>query len=294
MVKVTESIESRRLTTGGNASYERIYNVTGSYDTSTVRDAVIAVAPSSFGTQATDTDNTPYLVLDTIEVEPVVVDENGSGIDLWKATVTYKRQRSIEEDNSESFDTSAGTQHITQSIQTIARYGYAPDCGGAIGVTNDSVEGVDITVPTLNFTERHFYKEFTWSQRKTVADLTGTVNLKPFREFLSGQVLFLGATGSRSDRKPETPWEVTYQFAAQPNVQGLVVGNITGINKYGWQYMHIRYQATDATVGDSDDPFADPAQTFRIQYPVGVYIEQVYPYGDFELLGEDFREDTVK
>ena len=283
-IAVTESVESRRLTTGGNASYERLYNVTGSYDTAVVRDAVIAVAPAAFGTQATDTDNTPYLVLDNIELEPIAVDENGTGIDLWKATVSYRRQRSVEEDASESFDTSAGTQHITQSIQTIARYGYAPDCGGAIGVTNDSVEGVDITVPVLNFTERHFYDDVTWEQRRIIADLTGTVNLYQFREFSSGQVLFLGATGSRSDRKPETPWEVTYQFAAQPNQQNLVVGNITGITKLGWQYMHIRYQAADAV---------SSGETFRIQYPVGVYVEQVYHYGDFQLLGAPFVEDIL-
>jgi hypothetical protein len=290
MATVTESVESRRLTTGANASYERIYNVTGSYDTATVRDAVIAVAPSSFGTQATDTDNTPYLVLDTIEVEPIVVDESGSGIDLWKATVYYKRQPSIEQENSESFDTSGGTQHITQSIQTIYRYGYAPDCGGAIGVTNDSVEGVDIVVPVFNFTERKFYADVTWLQRRIIADLTGTVNLKTFREFSSGQVLFLGASGSKSDRLPETPWEVTYQFSAMPNQQNLTVGAITNITKLGWQYMHVRYQATDATIGDSLDPLGEVGQTFRIQYPVGVYIEQVYHYGDFELLGEDFVE----
>ena len=283
-IAVTESVESRRLTTGGNASYERLYNVTGSYDTAVVRDAVIAVAPAAFGTQATDTDNTPYLVLDNIELEPIVVDKNGTGIDLWKATVSYRRQRSIEEDASESFDTSAGTQHITQSIQTVLRYGYAPDCGGAIGVTNDSVEGVDITVPVLNFTERHFYDDVTWEQRRIIADLTGTVNLYQFREFSSGQVLFLGATGSRSDRKPETPWEVTYQFAAQPNQQNLVVGNITGITKLGWQYMHIRYQAADAV---------SSGETFRIQYPVGVYVEQVYHYGDFQLLGAPFVEDIL-
>jgi len=286
-IEVTELFESRLLTTGENASYELKYKVTGSEDVSDMRDTVIATVPSSIGTQATDSDNTPYLVLENVQLEPI-------GPLLWFATVTYKRQPSIEDDNSISFDTTGGTQHITQSILTVGRYGYAPDCGGAIGVTNDSVEGVDITVPVFNFTERHFYSDFTWTQIKTIANLTGTVNLNPFREFLSGQVLFLGATGSKSDRKPETPWEVTYQFSVQPYLTITSIGDIHNVVKQGWQYMHVRYQATDATVGDSLDPFADPAQTFRIQYPVGVYIEQVYNYGDFDLLGEDFREDTVE
>jgi len=123
--------------------------------------------------------------------------------------------------------------------------------------------------------------------------LTGKVNLLSFREFEPGQVLFLGASGSKSNRKAGTPWEVTYQFAAQPNFLNMTVGTITGINKLGWEYMHVRYQAVDATIGDDDDPFSVPAQTFRIQYPVGVYIEQVYEYADFELLGENFVEERI-
>ena len=282
-IEVTELFESRKLTTGESASYELKYKVTGSEDVSDMRDAVISTVPAAFGTEETDTDDTPYLVRDTISLEPI-------GPLLWFATVTYERETSLDDEASESFDTSGGTQHITQSIQTIARYGYAPDCGGAIGVTNDSVEGVDITVPVFNFTERHFYADVTWLQRRIIADLTGTVNLKPFREFESGQVLFLGASGSKSNRKPGTPWEVTYQFSVQPYLTITRIGDIHNVVKKGWQYMHVRYQATDATVGDSLDPFADPAQTFRIQYPVGVYIEQVYHYGDFQLLGDEFNE----
>ncbi len=58
-----------------------------------------------------------------------------------------------------SFETGGGSQHIVQSIANIARYpaagGTAPDFRGAIGVTADSVEGVDIQVPIYTFSESH-------------------------------------------------------------------------------------------------------------------------------------------
>ena len=57
-----------------------------------------------------------------------------------------------------SFDTTGGTQHVTQSIATVGRYAppgkTAPDFKGAIGVTSDSVEGVDVVTPAFNFTLR--------------------------------------------------------------------------------------------------------------------------------------------
>jgi len=41
-----------------------------------------------------------------------------------------------------------GTEHITHTLQTVGRYPPGvPNYHGAIGVTPDSVEGVDITVP---------------------------------------------------------------------------------------------------------------------------------------------------
>jgi len=59
-----------------------------------------------------------------------------------------------------TFDTGGGTQHITQSFKTKGSYpapGFAaPDFRGAIGVTHEDVEGVDITVPVYNFSETHY------------------------------------------------------------------------------------------------------------------------------------------
>lgn len=99
--------------------------------------------------------------------------------------------------------------------------------------------------------------------------LTGRVNHAPFKGFAAGEVLFLGASGSQ---RGQEDWEVTFSFAASPNVTGLAVGQITGIAKKGWEYLWVRYEdAVDAHT--------------LVKQPAAAYVEQVYPYGDFALLG---------
>lgn len=44
-------------------------------------------------------------------------------------------------------------------------------------------------------------------------------------------------------------WVVTFSFAASPNAVELTVGDITGIDKKGWEYLWVRYQDAE----DEDD-----------------------------------------
>ena len=172
---------------------------------------------------------------------------------------------------------SGGTQHITQSLQTVGSYAppgkQAPDFKGAIGVTHDSVEGVDITIPVYNFSETHYIATaaVTGAYKAALFNLTGKVNDGAFRGFAIGEVLFLGASGSK---RGEDDWEITFRFAASPNVTGLTIGDITGIDKKGWEYMWVRY-------ADAEDAAAKAI----VKKPVAVYVEKVYETGDFAGLG---------
>jgi len=84
-------------------------------------------------------------------------------------------------------------------------------------------------------------------------------------------VLFLGASGSK---RSSEDWEITYRFASQPNRTGIVVGDITGISKKGWEYMWVRYRDTE-----------DGSAKALVKRPVAAYVEQVYRDGDFSQLG---------
>lgn len=197
--------------------------------------------------------------------------------EAWEGTVRYGAlEGPTFGDPSFTFDTSGGSQHITQSLGTVGAYaasGTPPSYQGAIGVTRDGVEGVDITVPQYSFSETHYFPVafVTEAYKQILFSLTGRTNVATFRGFLPGEVLFLGAGGSR---RGLDMWEITYRFAASPHATGLSVGSITGITKGGWDYLWVRYEDVE-----------DTAAQAIAKRPVAVYVERVYPLGNFSLLG---------
>lgn len=259
-VTVEEKWDSRETTLGEDASVDLRFIVRGTDDDVTAHANLLAFAPVLYG----------GLIRQTSHIERIAEF-------AWEGSVRYGLLEPPETgDSSFSFDTGGGTQHITQSLATVGAYsasGPPPNFRGAIGVTSDSVEGVDVTVPVYNFSETHYIDAalVTGAYKATLFYLTGTVNNAPFRGFAAGEVLFLGASGSK---RGQEDWEISYRFAASPNVTGLVVGTMTGIAKKGWEYLWVRYQDAE-----------DTAAKALVKRPVSVYVEQVYPYGNFAGMG---------
>ena len=206
----------------------------------------------------------------------------------WKVKAVYETDEdgggddtSPDEDEDTTvfaFDTGGGTKHLNQSLKTDGMYpDDAPDFGGAIGVDNEgNVNGVEVTMPVLNFTETHTLSgsRVSTSYKKTLAELTGSVNKSGFRGFSAGEVLFLGASGTKRSKKASAPWEITYRFAVSPNQAGFKVGDIQVSRKYGWDYLWVRYADKVAESGKN-----------VVKKPVAAYVEMVYPEGDFGRLG---------
>ena len=220
------------------------------------------------------------MVLDSLEVTERIND------DTWKVKAIYEAEDGETPDNPDTddetssfaFDTGGGTMHRNQSLKTVAKVpNDAPDFNGAIEVDNEgNVNGVDVTMPVLNFTETHTMagSRVSTSYKKSVAALTGTVNRSSFRGFAAGEVLFLGASGQKRSKKASAPWEITFRFAVSPNQSSLSVGKLKVSNKKGWDYLWVRYA----------DKVSDNRKNV-IKEPVAAYVEQVYPEGDFGNLG---------
>jgi hypothetical protein len=256
-VTIIEKFDSREATEGlEQPSAEMLFVVTGTEDESAVRATVESTVPGF------------YMGLPFQEYH---IKHLGNGI--WDASARFSKHDPKE--STFSFDTGGGTQHITQSIKTVAKYGTpghpAPDFKGAIGVTTDSVEGVDITVPVYNFTETHYLPSslVTPAYKALLFFLTGKVNKSLFKGFQAGEVLFLGASGSK---RGKDDWEITFRFAASPNVTNLKVGDIEGIDKRGWEYLWVRY-------ADAED------EKVLVKQPIAVYVERVYEEEDLNALG---------
>ncbi len=172
-----------------------------------------------------------------------------------------------------SFDTTGGSSHISQSLATNAFSGAtpAPDSKGAIGDNGDTVEGVDIPTPVYNFSETHLVPvaNVTPAYKATLFALTGTINGGFFKGFSNGEVLYLGTVGSLRNANY---WELSYSFAALPNITGVQIGDITGINKRGWDYLDIRREKDE-----------DSGKIVNV--PTAVYVHKVFEDGNFGFLG---------
>lgn len=197
--------------------------------------------------------------------------------EIWTCPITYSWQTRAVGESSYNFEIGGGSQKIQQSIQTVDSYAppgeTPPNHFGAINVTRQGIEGVDITLGTYQFSETHYFDidDVDAAFKLKIFAHAYTVNDSTFQGFAAGEVLFLGASGSQ---RGEQPWEITFKFAAIPNATGLSYGSITGIDKKGWDYLWVRYE---------DD--VDDTAFQLVKKPLAVYVEQVYPYTDLNDLG---------
>ena len=265
MATVQEGFFDRSEVVGDSA--EIPYIVFDADDEAEVKDACDAEIPDEYG----------ELRLKEVQIEERV------NARTWRVTASYRKPSwswsgGATPDSRFAFDTGGGSQHVTQSLETLGRYGpkASTKLGGAIGFDGKSVQGVDITVPVFSFSETHYFTddEITGDYKRTLFNLTGRYNGDTFRGFAVKEVLFLGAAGSRQGDDTNDLWEISFRFAASPNRSDLTVGDISGIAKGGWDYMWVQY------ADEADD---DTQQL--VKAPVAAYVERVYYAGDFSQLG---------
>lgn len=213
------------------------------------------------------------------------------GDDAWQVTINYEKNGADDDSQpnplrrSRSFDTSGGSQHKTQAYSVGSgttldfEYRYpssATNMSGAIGVDDNGVQGVDVVVPALTWTETYDVPStyVTSYYIRNVARLTGKVNNFSFRGFEAGEVLFLGASGSQEwdQEKGDGPWTLSFKFSASENQTGITIGSIGGIQKKGWHYLWVRYEPKVES-------------NSLLQQPKAVYVSKVYQDGNFSGLG---------
>jgi len=195
------------------------------------------------------------------------------GQDWWEGEVKYTWKESEDKDEDGwpkpvySFDTKGGTFHVSHSIKTVAQHSTTgeppPSFDGGIGVTKDKINGVDIVIPKLSFQETHHFpiEEVDGDFIKTLSRSTGKTNSDTFRTFEPGELLFLGASGS----KGETDVSVTYGFEASQNVEAMKIGSVADVSKKGHDYVWTYY--TDQ---------ADSSSGATVNKLRAVYVEQIY------------------
>lgn len=265
MVQIYEGDPSRESLFGGDSpSVDWNWVVLDTRDDLLVKRLVAATTPPAYD----------GLFLQTIAAKEIAPE-------AWECRAHYGVIKPGSSDTYKfSFDTTGGTQHITQSLETVIRYGRdgvgkATDHKGAIGVTDHDVAGCDIVVPKFAWQETWQLPLIThgWLYSQALKLLTGKTNAANFRGFPIGQVLFYGARGSASSKDPDLI-EITFNFGQSDDMDAQTIGEIQNVIKNGWQYLWVHYMEAHDETAKSIARRAD-----------GVYIERVYKPDDFSLLG---------
>lgn len=217
----------------------------------------------------------------------VAYDVSHTDGDCWEVTLQYETDVNEEEgeeqdDNPEplkrsrSFDTSGATTHLNVGLSESRFPPNAPNMRSAIGVDGETIAGVDIVIPQLQWAETYDvpHRFVSAAYVRNMADITGKVNSDGFRGFAAGEVLFLGCSGSQQadDDKGNGPWSLSYKFSASRNEAGIQVGPINGITKDGHDYLWAYYGSK-----------VENNTLFRV--PQYVYVTRVYKRTSFAALG---------
>lgn len=218
--------------------------------------------------------------LSPTESEVEEIDESG----IFTGTAVYV---SPEYGNREagsftlSFDIAGTTQRITQSRSTVASYtrpgSWVRSFGGALNVSSDgSVEGTDIIVPTVSYEFTKTYPDDQFEDGTFIRVLiaaVGSVNDDTWQGLDAGEALLSRVSGRR---RHDGKWDVTFGVAVSLNEEDLAVGEITGIDKEGWDYLWVYYAEEEKTTGGG--------QKYVGKVPVNAFVERIYRRTDYDLL----------
>lgn len=210
--------------------------------------------------------------------------------DTWKIRVSYADNVQTSGEDSETgergvttaFQIGGGMQHIETSLATVGKYWDSevyPSGGDYPGVIEPDADGnprgLDIPAPTFRFSENHVFRRsrMTTSFQKKLAYTVRCMNMRTFRGFEPGEVLFIGATSTQNGVGGDSKFTVTFNFEVQPNQQAIKIGNITVAKKLGWDYLWKMVESRSNTQG----------KVFK--RVVAVFVERIYNPVDFSVLG---------
>lgn len=151
----------------------------------------------------------------------------------------------------------------------------APWTGGAINITKDGIQGVDIPNAETKFTITLYLATLTKLQIKALDDIKQHVNAVPILawpcpDYAIGEVRF--ESWSKNDQGRENI-EVRLNFIREQNLTNITVGGITGINKRGHEYLWFECRE-----------FEDPISHTISKQPIYARVEQLFFWSDFQII----------
>jgi hypothetical protein len=289
MAYISETHESREISAGKSPGATLRYIITDTDDEKEALDLLQTTAPDYYqglvresrrvsptGNLYTWLGDVSYAVEDDEKANDVPSTPGGQ-----KSQAGQTNQTATVNESTFSFSVSMETVRITQSRSHIATYpSSAISYNGAIDYDGENVNGCEIIVPKTQFSQTKIWPstvtfQTLLTQVSTVA--AAPVNTDAFYGFEPGEVLFLGASGSRRGVSETSEWEISYEFAVAKNLVNYEVapGSDPAIiitSAHGWYYVSCEYR--------------DQEYSGRyVKLPYAAHVERVYDESAFSVLG---------
>ena len=291
MAAIAERKHGDSFSTGSNNTGKLAYQVRGATTLAEAKAAIAAVAAINMTVNSVD------YVLDGVQCD------EGEGGFLWNGSANYvwaggaALASKTPGDSTFAFDTGGGSSHVLQAICHISSTKCAgavvdpPDTGGAIGVTGDGqVMGCDIPARSFKFSVSKVLspEDITSAWLDAIYKGSGTVNNNDVTvgvmlegnvvglKFLAGELLFSGASGTI---RATGNSEIVFRMEGSPNVADVCKDwpvsskPAAAVPKKGWEYAWIMYYEV-----------AYASEYCLAKTPKAIYVDQVIPTCDFELL----------
>lgn len=277
-ITIVEVRRSRGHVSSAKPTARREYMAWGSNNGDTIEDAVDDVRPLTVN----------GLVIESVSADPREEDET-----VWDVVYNYATIGGGETPATKaeeiSFELGSMTVNITHNpfgLAATQKYApkdqTAPDFKGGIGWDGEQFTGIDRMFETFSFSITKQVPKATVEAAQYIRQLRDcafATNSAPFRGFAAGEVMFVGASGTK---RSETDYSVTFKFMAGKNLGSFQVGDIVvssgpggGPAKRAWDYLWVLYDEAEDTAAD-----------FTVKRPKAAYVEALYGSANFpSLLG---------
>lgn len=201
------------------------------------------------------------------------------GTNDWYGEVQYTYTSSgvsvsgSDNEESFSFDTGSNTETVITPLSSRVYGNNEIPTPKFINVDEEgNVRGIEVPAPAFEFTETHYLSNsyVSAAYKRGLANLRGAVNNARFRAWNPGEVMFMGASGSRSGSED---WQITFRFSVRLNENNKSVGGVS-VDAEGWQVVEVKPKKKQAVSAGAIMPEID-----------AVFVHTVHPKRDFAALG---------
>lgn len=174
-----------------------------------------------------------------------------------------------------SWETAGGTKRLMKSYDVVSSHidpaigGTPPDIKGAIGLSKDGVEGVDVPANQFSWSVTYEFAFVTRKYLRTLRNLTNTVNAYEWQGRDVRGIRFDGSSGRiGKDGKAE----VTFRFTEMDRQTFVAVGAMVIPEIKGFDHLDIGFGGA-------------VSESFKIEVPQRAYVHKIYLEADFTELG---------